>query len=199
MRDWLLLCVLALFVTDAVAVAQEKAQRRQAEPARQQALHVQPGPIRYRTYRIRKGDSLASIAKRTMGRTAAYREILKANPGLKPSAMRVGQVIRLPRGAPRPATAQSPDAARALRRARQMIQAAERSTDPKAAQRALDEAEKSLMEARKALWREQQKQRQGKGKKSVGVVRKQKANAAAKEPRAGIPIGTFFEVFSGPF
>ena len=47
----------------------------------------------YKTYRIRKGDTLTGIAQKT-GTTVAKLE--KANPGLNPRRLIPGKTIRLP-------------------------------------------------------------------------------------------------------
>ena len=48
------------------------------------------------TYVIRHGDTLAAIAKRIYGNVRMVRAIERANPGLAPRRLRVGQKIRLP-------------------------------------------------------------------------------------------------------
>jgi hypothetical protein len=49
-----------------------------------------------RTYEVRPGDTLKSIAGARLGDAARAHEILKANPGLEPDALRPGQRLRLP-------------------------------------------------------------------------------------------------------
>jgi len=49
-----------------------------------------------RTYEVRPGDTLKSIAGARLGDAARADEILKANEGLDPDALRPGQRIRLP-------------------------------------------------------------------------------------------------------
>ena len=48
------------------------------------------------TYVIRHGDTLMAIAKRIYGNVRMVRAIERANPGLDPRRLRVGQKIRLP-------------------------------------------------------------------------------------------------------
>jgi nucleoid-associated protein YgaU len=49
-------------------------------------------------YRVRTGDSLSSIAKRTLGSSSRWHEIYAANRALisDPAFIRAGQVLRLP-------------------------------------------------------------------------------------------------------
>ncbi len=48
-------------------------------------------------YRIRKGDTLVRIAVHMYGSARMVRALERANPGLDPRRMRVGQIIHLPR------------------------------------------------------------------------------------------------------
>jgi 5'-nucleotidase len=48
------------------------------------------------TYTVRKGDTLWKIAASRYGNGKKWKEIADANPGLTPSALRVGQQIELP-------------------------------------------------------------------------------------------------------
>lgn len=50
-----------------------------------------------REYRVRKGDTLARISVHMYGSARMIRALERANPGLDPRRMRVGQVIHLPR------------------------------------------------------------------------------------------------------
>ncbi len=52
-----------------------------------------PGP---RSYTVKKGDTLGSIASSQLGSAKRWKEIQDANPGLKPTDLRVGQAIKLP-------------------------------------------------------------------------------------------------------
>lgn len=53
-------------------------------------------PALAESYTIAAGDSLRHIAARLYGDTRQWRRIMKANPGLDPRRLRVGQVIKLP-------------------------------------------------------------------------------------------------------
>lgn len=48
------------------------------------------------TYTVKKGDTLWKIASTHYGDGKKWHEIADANPGLTPSALRVGQTITLP-------------------------------------------------------------------------------------------------------
>jgi 5'-nucleotidase len=48
------------------------------------------------SYTVKKGDTLWQIAASHYGDGKKWREIASANPGLTPSALRVGQTIELP-------------------------------------------------------------------------------------------------------
>jgi len=48
------------------------------------------------TYTARAGDTFKSIAKRLYGSTSKWREIAKANPGVKRKKLRAGEVVYLP-------------------------------------------------------------------------------------------------------
>jgi 5'-nucleotidase len=48
------------------------------------------------TYTVKRGDTLWKIASTHYGDGKKWREIADANPGLTPSALRVGQTISLP-------------------------------------------------------------------------------------------------------
>lgn len=47
-------------------------------------------------YRVRRGDSLAMIAKRFYGSATAYERIVRANPKMNPKALKVGEKLRIP-------------------------------------------------------------------------------------------------------
>lgn len=49
-----------------------------------------------KTYTIKKGDTLFSIAKSNYGTGRDWQKIASANPGLEPSKLRVGQQIVIP-------------------------------------------------------------------------------------------------------
>jgi nucleoid-associated protein YgaU len=50
----------------------------------------------YREVEVRSGDTLIEISRRELGNPDLYHRILKANPGLDPKRMKVGQKIRIP-------------------------------------------------------------------------------------------------------
>jgi LysM repeat protein len=64
------------------------------EPARPSAPASSPAPAR--SYTVAAGDTLRRIAARLYGDARQWRDIIKANPGLHPRLLRVGQVIKLP-------------------------------------------------------------------------------------------------------
>ena len=53
-------------------------------------------PVKINTYTIRRLDTLWSIAQRTYGDGKRWRDIVRANDGLDPTKLRVGQKIVLP-------------------------------------------------------------------------------------------------------
>ncbi len=60
------------------------------------------------TYTVKAGDTLESIAASTLGKKSAWKQIVDANPGLKPTALRVGQTIQIPGGTVSPAAPVGP-------------------------------------------------------------------------------------------
>lgn len=48
------------------------------------------------SYVVKKGDTLWTIAKRVLGDGQRHKEILALNPGLNPTTMKVGQVLKMP-------------------------------------------------------------------------------------------------------
>jgi nucleoid-associated protein YgaU len=60
------------------------------------------------TYVVKRGDTPATIANQQLGDAARWTEIAQANPGLEARSLRIGQVLRLPKGAvPPPAEGQA--------------------------------------------------------------------------------------------
>lgn len=49
-----------------------------------------------RTYTVKKGDTLWSIAKTTYGDGKQYTKIVSANPGVSPQRLMVGQTLVIP-------------------------------------------------------------------------------------------------------
>jgi len=49
-----------------------------------------------KTYTVKKGDTLSSIAKQVYGNGNLYNKIVKANPGIDPNKIKVGQKITIP-------------------------------------------------------------------------------------------------------
>ncbi len=49
-----------------------------------------------KSYTIKKGDTLFSIAKSNYGTGRDWQKIAAANPGLSPSKLKVGQTIQIP-------------------------------------------------------------------------------------------------------
>jgi LysM repeat protein len=48
------------------------------------------------TYVVKKGDTLYGIAKARYGNGKEYTRIVSANPGISPTALRVGQTLAIP-------------------------------------------------------------------------------------------------------
>lgn len=104
------------------------------DPVELELLGVKPGPSGGARpasgapttveYVVKKGETLSSIALATLGSTRRWEEIAALNGNLEPSRLRVGQTIRLPKGAvfavgaeqPKAPAAQAP-AARAAEKA----------------------------------------------------------------------------------
>lgn len=59
---------------------------------------VAPQPMGARTYEVRPGDMLSTIAARELGSAARWPEILKLNQDLDPKRMKPGTKIKLPNG-----------------------------------------------------------------------------------------------------
>ncbi len=55
------------------------------------------------SYNVRPGDSLSKIAAAQLGDANRYGEILVLNPGLNPAKLSIGQSLRMPAGAKKPA------------------------------------------------------------------------------------------------
>lgn len=64
------------------------------KPIRKEAVYT--ATATKRVYSVMKGDTLWSISKRQYGDGQRWQEIVKANPGLDPTKLSVGQKIILP-------------------------------------------------------------------------------------------------------
>lgn len=53
-------------------------------------------PAAPKTYTVKKGDTLGSIAASTLGTSKRWKDLLDANPGLKPANLAIGTQIKLP-------------------------------------------------------------------------------------------------------
>jgi nucleoid-associated protein YgaU len=62
------------------------------------AIETAP-PVGASEYVVQKGDSLALIARRTLGSEQRWTEIQALNPGVSPKSLRVGAKLKLPSGA----------------------------------------------------------------------------------------------------
>lgn len=68
------------------------------QPSYLAAAPYDPNVPQRRPYVVRKGDTLAQIAKRELGASSRWTEIAALNPGLDPSRLKVGAPIALPTG-----------------------------------------------------------------------------------------------------
>lgn len=60
---------------------------------------VEPAPAATNEYTVQKGDSLALIARRTLGSEQRWSEIQTLNPGVTPKSLKIGMKLKLPDGA----------------------------------------------------------------------------------------------------
>ena len=142
-QSWWLVVVAAL-AFEASAQKKPAEHVKKAVAARKAAL----------TYRVRAGDTLELIAKRIYGSSHKWGAIVKANPGLKPNSLRLGALLRLPHpGMERPLVSKSVAATRALQQARAAIAAEQDATDQKGLEKSIADAERALMDARRAVWK----------------------------------------------
>lgn len=70
----------------------EAGRRREPAPATPSAATRPKAPSAERYYRVRRGDTLAAIAPRFR---LTETELLALNPGIEPTALRIGQRIRV--------------------------------------------------------------------------------------------------------
>jgi nucleoid-associated protein YgaU len=64
-----------------------------AKPAPPSAPQIAEPP---RTYTVKSGDTLTSIAQKNLGSEARWHEIAEANPMIDPIKLRIGQVLNMP-------------------------------------------------------------------------------------------------------
>ena len=50
----------------------------------------------YRDHKVRKGESMESIARKKLGSTKRWKEIRKMNPNVDPHRMRIGSTLKIP-------------------------------------------------------------------------------------------------------
>ena len=50
----------------------------------------------YRDHKVRKGESMESIARKKLGSTKRWKEIRKMNPNVDPQRMRIGSTLKIP-------------------------------------------------------------------------------------------------------
>jgi len=57
---------------------------------------IRPAPAAGTTHVVRKGDTLWSLAVRYLGDGQRWRDIVGANPGVRPERLAVGQTLNIP-------------------------------------------------------------------------------------------------------
>ena len=67
-----------------------------SQPVMYSAAPSTPAPISNKTYTVKKGDTLFSIAKSSYGTGRDWQKIAAANPGIEPSKLKVGQQLVIP-------------------------------------------------------------------------------------------------------
>jgi nucleoid-associated protein YgaU len=72
------------------------------------ARHAPPPPAGSSVYVVRAGDTLGEIARRALGTSTRWKEILELNPGLDPQRLAIGARLRLPTGATSAPTQERP-------------------------------------------------------------------------------------------
>ena len=66
-------------------------------PYRKGAKRAKPSTgVATREYEVQEGDLLGTIAREQLGSSRRWREIVKANPGIDPDKLKLGQKIHLP-------------------------------------------------------------------------------------------------------
>ena len=83
---------------DAAPIGLPPADPPAIKPAKAPALKAPPAApaATGQTYTVRKGDTLFHIAKDHYGDGKKWQQIAAANPGISPSALRVGQKLLMP-------------------------------------------------------------------------------------------------------
>jgi nucleoid-associated protein YgaU len=66
------------------------------QPLPEPEASPQPEPVAQRTYTIKKGDNFWKIAEAEYGDPVRMQDILKANPGVDPNRLQIGDEIILP-------------------------------------------------------------------------------------------------------
>jgi membrane-bound lytic murein transglycosylase D len=74
---------------------EEMAKTEEAEEMKKTALQEPPGSISYHKYKVKKGDSFYTIAKRYPG--VAARDLMQFN-NIRSSTLKIGQIIKIPVG-----------------------------------------------------------------------------------------------------
>lgn len=69
---------------------------RQSATKRSVVRNGTPAATKPKTYTVRKGDTLAGIAARLLGKSARWTEIAKLNSLRNPNSLKVGQKLKLP-------------------------------------------------------------------------------------------------------
>jgi nucleoid-associated protein YgaU len=90
---------------EAAAVQPQPVATKKSEPAQKTAKVERTAAPEKRvaaagSCKVQKGDTLKAIARRELGDGERWQEIVALNPGVSPSKLSVGQVLRLPAGAP---------------------------------------------------------------------------------------------------
>lgn len=70
---------------------------KQQQPEKEPVEKPPVKPEKKSTYKIKKGDTLLGIAKKLYGEERYVDAIVKANPGIKPTRLRIGRSLTLPK------------------------------------------------------------------------------------------------------
>ncbi len=82
--------------------------KKSVEPAKEKSVAKAPeakkrAPAGTHAYTVQKGDTFKAIARRELGDESRWKELAALNPGVDAGKLSVGQTLRLPTGADRPA------------------------------------------------------------------------------------------------